>query len=101
MFKADIEIREEEGEADNWIQIQASKVLFFVFRFICSDSEFESGLIFKCVPFWPVQSGKSRLLYVRYHGTKEESVAFPFHESFEAFVPIQNEVRDETRHLVV
>lgn len=30
---------------------------------------------------------------VRYAGTVEESLAFPFFESFEAFVPINNEVK--------
>lgn len=45
--------------------------------------------MFKVIGFWPVQKQQRKTLIIRFPGTNEESVQFPFTEAFEGFCKIE------------
>ncbi|VDK42182.1 unnamed protein product [Anisakis simplex] len=45
----------------------------------------------KCIGMWPRQTRNRKFLMVRYAGTEDESILFPFTENFEGFCQINNE----------
>jgi hypothetical protein len=44
------------------------------------------------IGFWPKQKANRKTLLARFPGTTEESVQFPFTETYEGFVRIDNKV---------
>lgn len=94
----DMEVK--EFGKDEWTFVKAETVwLFHCFFLLFFDHQRFSLLslvIFlyklQCVGLWPRQEQKRKYLVVRYAGTVEESIMFPFTENFEQFCFINNAV---------